>query len=239
LLSGQSVFLDISMIPSFHQRFPTVTKICREAGIDLDDGLLPVAPGAHFLMGGVLADQHGRTDLPGLYAVGETACTGVHGANRLASNSLLEGIVFAQETARTILADNTVHTMAVTKGNPSPSERGIVLPSKQAIQDMMTDHVGIVRDHSGLTKAKSWFERYAPFFAEINSEWPVESIERINMLTTGWLITTSALERTESRGGHFRKDYPHKSKRWYKKRIERRKLDEPSQIERKAAAIFP
>lgn len=236
LLNDKGVFLDISMIPDFSKRFPTVTNICAHAGIDVSDGLLPVSPGAHFLMGGIVTDTNGRTNLPGLYAVGETACTGVHGANRLASNSLLEGLVFANETAQAILAadKSKKKTASWLPFLPkSPPRQGCV-PSKSLIQEIMTKYVGIVREKSGLAQAQSWFEQYMPFCNEIVSGDALELIERINLLTVGWLITTSALERTESRGGHFRKDYPNKSKQWRGLRITRKSQRHTVQFEQRS-----
>ena len=94
------MYLDISMIPHFKEHFPTVADICESNGINLDEGKIPVAPGNHFLMGGIETDELSRTSIQGLYAVGEVACTGVHGANRLASNSLLEGLVYGYALGR-------------------------------------------------------------------------------------------------------------------------------------------
>ena len=95
--AGEETFIDIANIQDFEAKFPTITQLCHDNHVHLQDGLIPVAPGSHFLMGGVIADDKGRTTIPNLYAVGEVACTGVHGANRLASNSLLEGITFGQK----------------------------------------------------------------------------------------------------------------------------------------------
>ena len=99
---GKSVYLDITSIGDFEEQFPTVTSICKEHGIDLHAGKIPVVPGCHFLNGGILTDVNGQTSITGLYAIGEVACTGVHGANRLASNSLLEGLYFGDKLAESI-----------------------------------------------------------------------------------------------------------------------------------------
>ncbi|GAB3059318.1 L-aspartate oxidase [Virgibacillus ainsalahensis] len=228
---GRQVFLNIEDVANFADRFPTIYRACVHAGIDVDAGLLPVRPGAHFMMGGIKAAADGRTSLAGLFAVGEVACTGVHGANRIASNSLLEGIVFGKMTAERIL------DLAEDVDGCSPAELGRVqpvparvddrvragvgaspLPSNQEIQEKMTRLVGVVRVEADLLAMKEWVEGY-DFLGEDLNMMLVEDAEIINMLTVAWLMTTSALERTESRGSHFRADYPKRQAHWLKKRI--------------------
>ncbi|WP_027407946.1 L-aspartate oxidase [Anoxybacillus tepidamans] len=225
IVKGHRIYLDISMIPNFAERFPTIAGMCESYGVCIENGKLPVVPGAHFLMGGIVVDLWGETTVPGLYAVGEAACTGVHGANRLASNSLLEGIVFGARVAEALR--NEGQTAFAADGakelNTNPFEKP--LPTKEEIQTMMMQHVGIVRDEQSLTTAKEWFEQFS--IAElVNADLgslDEEEMTIVCMLITGWLITTSALERTESRGGHYRLDHPHEVEQWRKRRLERRK----------------
>ncbi len=221
---GKDVFLDISMILDFKERFPTITSICQEAGVNIDGGLLPVAPGAHFLMGGVMTDMNGETSIKGLYAIGEVACTGVHGANRLASNSLLEGIVFGHNLANYILQKQSEPSL-LSVHHASPRKLNVNLPDKSEIQEMMTKYVGIERSESGLLFAKEWVEQFmAPKEFSVRYEIrSTEQISRINMLTNAWLIITSALVRTESRGGHFRRDFPFTNEKWQQKKVIRQK----------------
>lgn len=220
---GNKVYLDISMIDDFTVRFPTITNLCIENEIPLERALLPVVPGAHFSMGGVKTDVKGRTSIPSLYAVGEVACTGVHGANRLASNSLLEGIVFGNIVARDILKDYSPNSSFHNSVSNSVhiSYDTLKLPSKAQIQEMMMDNVGIVRNHARLQYAIEWFETYKQEFEGIAPiHLSLEQLELVNMITVGWLIARSAIMRAESRGGHFREDYPAEDNHsWYKKEI--------------------
>lgn len=218
---GKKVFLDISNIDCFTTRFPTVSALCQVNGIDLSKGLLPVVPGAHFLMGGVKTTIKGETSIPYLYAIGEVACSGVHGANRLASNSLLEGIVFAHELADHI--ETIPKRYPLTRINEAFSFiKTDYLPQPSEIREMMMTYVGIVREHSGLMTAKNWFEKYYSISCKsIPIQLRKEEISKVNMLTVGWLITSSALMRTESRGGHYRDDYAAPDERYFKKRIVR------------------
>ncbi|RBW71611.1 L-aspartate oxidase [Bacillus taeanensis] len=217
---GEQVYLDIKDVSNFHERFPTISEMCKKNGIDLQKGLLPVMPGAHFNMGGVSTDQKGRTTLSNLYAVGEVAHTGVHGANRLASNSLLEGIVFAKQAANAILTNgnsrssSTVPSFAALKSNH--------YPSKKEIQKVMEKYVGIIRTKQGLQPAVQWFESYLKRISarSIYEEVSIDDVTKLNMLTSGWLIASAALRRTESRGGHYRSDYPLKDQlRWHQQTI--------------------
>jgi L-aspartate oxidase len=228
VLQGNNVYLDISMIANFPKRFPTITQLCLSYGIDIESGKLPVVPGAHFLMGGIKVDVNGQTSISGLYAVGEAACTGVHGANRLASNSLLEGIVFGKRLAETLrkgVKENILIETCKCTENHFVKKITKIWPSKQQIQTQMKQYVGIVRNESGLKKAKQWFEQFSiPDLLNADlDELTTEEITIINMIITGWMITTSALKRTESRGGHYRTDYPSMDENWKKKRIVRTK----------------
>ncbi|QTN01260.1 L-aspartate oxidase [Sediminibacillus dalangtanensis] len=217
---GIDVFLDISPVSNFSKRFPTIHRLCQKHHLDRSR-LLPVIPGSHFLMGGIKTGRGGETSLPGLYAVGEAAWTGVHGANRIASNSLLEGIVFGDLTAENILSKAPSlfvnHPAAFTNNQAFKG----TLPQKDAIRSMMTEYAGVVRDQRGLTKLKKWLEESFDPHGPITID-KRETAEKVNMLTVAWLITTSALARRESRGGHYRTDFPVSSTEWENKRIIRR-----------------
>ncbi|WP_338203207.1 L-aspartate oxidase [Parageobacillus thermoglucosidasius] len=225
---GHHVYLDISAVHRCHERFPALAHLCAEHGIDMETGRLPIVPGAHFLMGGVFVNDCGQTSIQGLYAVGEVACTGVHGANRLASNSLLEGIVFGARAAEAVRKETAPPPRLRKRPNDMQSDiKKAVrnLPEITAIQTIMSTYVGIVRDEQGLQYAKKWFEQF-PLSAFVDSsleDLSIEEITVIHMLLAGWLITTSALQRTESRGGHYRSDYPFAREQWKKRRICRTK----------------
>jgi L-aspartate oxidase len=220
---GKNIYLDITTIPSFSTRFPTITKLCQENGIELKSGKIPVVPGAHFMMGGIKVNDNGESSIPYLYAVGEVACTGVHGANRLASNSLLEGIVFANRLADFILSRERGDFILLNDNNTVfTKENNTRLLTQKEIQQAMMRHVGIVRNQNGLKQISDLFEPYitiTPKKIGANKE----GITRLNMLTTGWLIASSALRRIESRGGHYRSDYQDKKLEWNQTYIVRNK----------------
>ncbi len=199
IAGGHKVFLDCraALGESFAARFPTVYATCTSAGIDPARDPIPVAPAAHYHMGGIASDVRARTSLDGLWAVGECAATGLHGANRLASNSLLEALVFGTRAAEDIRG---AVTPGKASGEPPAPERFAAPPPPHALRDTMTRLVGLERDAEGLSKA-------------IDS---ITQIERagggepalLNMTTTAKLVTTAALARKESRGGHCRTDFP-------------------------------
>ncbi|WP_371069832.1 L-aspartate oxidase [Sediminibacillus sp. JSM 1682029] len=216
---GSEVFLDISPVSNFSNRFPTIHRLCQENDLD-GSTLLPVIPGSHFLMGGIKTGRGGETSLPGLYAVGEAAWTGVHGANRIASNSLLEGIVFGTLTAENILSKSP-SSLVSHPVFPNHHAAAGKLPEKEAIRRMMTEYAGVERDQQGLVKLKAWLEESFDPYA-VKSIDKRETAEKVNMMTVAWLITTSALSRRESRGGHYRTDFPFSKSEWGKKRIIRR-----------------
>lgn len=223
--SNQQVFLDIRNIEHFAERFPTITSLCCQNGIDLEQGLLPVVPGSHFSMGGVKTDLYGRTNISCLYAVGEVACTGVHGANRLASNSLLEGMVYGQRLAD-LLNSEHLNTTSNFKPKPfHPVEKSfsyrLKAPDPAVLKVKMMDNTGIVRSESGLASQKSWLESFDVdqwTSANLDGE-TVSNISKGFMLIAAWLITKSALQRVESRGGHFRMDHPFEADNWKQKTI--------------------
>lgn len=207
-LEGEKIYLDISNVKDFKKRFPSVTEICESSKIDLSKNIIPIIPGAHFHMGGIEALPDGTTNIKRLYAVGECACTGVHGANRLASNSLLEGLVFGKFLAENILNNNNEYVKSHEIYKDEISEVKIKkLPSKEEIQNKMMEFVGIVRYKDKIEKILNWFENYMPSnegFVKINIENTTnEQIEIYNMLTAGYLITKAALKRDESIGAHF------------------------------------
>ncbi|MBE4908126.1 L-aspartate oxidase [Bacillus luteolus] len=224
-INGNLVFLDISMIKNFRIKFPTITGICEKAGISLQEGLLPVAPGAHFLMGGIKTNLYGESTINGLYAIGEAACTGVHGANRLASNSLLEGIVFASLLAKRLISAPKQRRRPFLFAKRQRSSSGTSsLPTANEIRNLMSRYAGIERDEKGLIYAKQWIESYlnkdmVNGVLLVNASRSAYTV--INMLTTSWLILSSALEREESRGGHYRIDYPVSDSRWLKRYLSR------------------
>ncbi|KFN03380.1 L-aspartate oxidase [Bacillus clarus] len=211
-LAGEKVYLNISSIQNFEQRFPTVSSLCKKNGIDIKQNRIPVVPGAHFHMGGVKTNCDGETSIINLYAAGEVACNGVHGANRLASNSLLEGLVFGGRIGQHILAQQVqerIHTQEVRH----ESFGTVRLPTKAEIQEHMMKYAGIVRTEESLLYAKKWFSQYG--VRNIGLQYDIltnEEITIINMLTVCELMTESAFQRRESIGGHYRSDYPEKNK---------------------------
>ena len=207
LAAGSAVYLDARAIgKDFPARFPTVTALCRRAGLDPATQAIPVRPAAHYHMGGIAVDQCGRSSVPGLWACGEVAATGLHGANRLASNSLIEALAYARWIAEDIAgrealqAGTTVPLRATTA-----SRTDIDFASGTRIRRLMSEAVGVIRDHTGLAAAISELETLA--FAA-----PRPSI-RADLALVGLLIASAARERSESRGGHFRRDYPAPSTR--------------------------
>jgi L-aspartate oxidase len=202
--AGRGAFLDArtAIGAAFATRFPGVYGYCRSAGIDPARDLIPVAPAAHYHMGGVLADANGRTSLQGLWAAGEVASTGAHGANRLASNSLLEAAVYAARIAEDIggLAP-AAQTPSLRDEPRSTAAPAIIAPEReQALRALMSTHVGVIRTTEGLAYALGEIAR-------LEREW-VRVPQLRNMATAALLIAAAALQRTESRGGHFRSDYP-------------------------------
>lgn len=191
---GRGAFLDArtAIGQHFPTEFPAVFAACMRAGIDPRESPIPVAPAAHYHMGGIAAGPDGHTTLPGLYAVGECASTGVHGANRLASNSLLEAASFGRRTGRAAAAE-TLHDGSVIVP-PAPSD--LSSEALATLRAVMSDDVGVVRDATGLTRALA-------AMAELETKTP----DALPLLTAR-LIAASALVRHESRGGHYRADYP-------------------------------
>ncbi|QCJ41164.1 L-aspartate oxidase [Bacillus sp. S3] len=219
--NGHEVYLDINRIKDFEERFPSITAICRKNGVNLSEGRIPVAPGSHFLMGGVKTDLIGRTSINGLFAIGETACTGLHGANRLASNSLLEGLYQGKKLSQWMNVNSKKeHISKVPRFVPFTQEKSIFLPDVQILKEWMMKRVGIVRSKELLEEQNNWLQQlHVNDLTEFDS-YSIQDIESIFMYITAALITKAALCRTESRGGHFRSDFQEEDdKNWLKKTI--------------------
>jgi L-aspartate oxidase len=210
-----NVYLDLSHLDSAKvlEEFPGIAKVCREFGLDITRDPIPVRPGAHYMVGGVTVDARGRTTLPGLWAAGEVSSSGLHGANRLASNSLLEGLVFGETCGRGAAEEAARQpddfTVPPVQGcfEPEDSGRLDVADLTNSLRSLMVRNMGIVRNRAGLLEA----ERTVAFWCryvlrrEFNTRagWELQ-----NLLSVARLMIRSALERTESRGVHFRSDFP-------------------------------
>jgi L-aspartate oxidase len=214
------VYLDMRHVKEdLRARFPGISAFLAQHGLDLSRDLIPVRPAAHYLMGGVRTDLHGQTSLPGLFAAGEVACTGVHGANRLASNSLLEGLVFGARAGEAML-DTPSSLSVATAGVMPPSQRADSAALEQAItslRDEMWRNVGLLRDADGLQHAEQILRSLQPVMKPEGS--PADSGAAIarNLFDTAHLITQAALAREESRGAHFRMDYPQRDDAAFRK----------------------
>jgi L-aspartate oxidase len=198
LAAGRKVFLDCrkAVGGKFAEEFPTVYAACREAGIEPALEPIPVAPAAHYHMGGVATDMRGRTSLEGLWAVGECAATGLHGANRLASNSLLEALVFGTRAAEDVRAHAAERA---AQGTPPAPEHFQIPPAPQVLRRAMTRLVGLERSAETLTKALD-------VIAQVERAGAHEAA-LLNVTATAKLVAAGALKRRESRGSHFRTDY--------------------------------
>ncbi|RYX85092.1 L-aspartate oxidase [bacterium] len=215
------VFLDLThnSAQEIAARFPTIYSTCVAYGVDPSKDLIPVAPAEHYMMGGIRTDMDGATNVPGLLACGECACTGVHGANRLASNSMLEGLVFGIRTvsaAIRCLESNLELPTPPHSKQPEQIGADFDLETLQAartqLQSAMWKGVGLVRDDAGLRKTlRVLNDLYARFGHPAVKR---EAIELANMIECAWLVTRAALERKESRGAQFRRDYPELNDAW-------------------------
>jgi L-aspartate oxidase len=210
------VYLDISHQPlSFLQEhFPNIYARCLELGIDISKQPIPVVPAAHYTCGGVLADLHGRTDLAGLYAIGEAACSGLHGANRLASNSLVECMVFAQATTQDICSAPAPTAPTLPKWDDSrvgdADETVVISHNWDELRRFMWDYVGIVRTNKRLERAAHRITLLQDEIQEFYANFQVtrDLLELRNLVQVADLIVRSAQARHESRGLHFSRDYP-------------------------------
>jgi L-aspartate oxidase len=229
--TGAPIFLSLETLdPAFvHERFPLISEACRQAGLDLARDRVPIGPAAHYVMGGVQTDLDGRTSIPGLLAAGEVACTGVHGANRLASNSLLEGLVFGARAGAAMRcgaagAASFRESAFVDAPGTETAEGGFGFSATDAsrIQQLMWHDVGLVRDLAGLTRALATLDgAWLQMESGIRHGEPLSADEWrfANLVAVGRLIARAALRRQESRGGHFRSDYPQHDDIHWKKRV--------------------
>ncbi len=244
-LATAHVWLDMRPIPAdkIRHRFPNIIKVCQHWGVDVFHEPIPVAPAAHYWMGGIVADLMNRTNIPGLYAVGETASTGVHGANRLASNSLLECIVFGAQMANIELENiglpSETPVLPLRTFSPDASEWNIQQTQLEVLREklprLVWENAGICREQSGLETAIATIESWQQDFAILplsqfllalrpgepasfdlpDVEWQLRLwAETRNLLDVADLILKSAAFRTESRGGHYRLDYPQPNPNW-------------------------
>ncbi len=240
-----NVWLDLRPIPAaqIQHRFPNIIKVCQSWGIDVFTTPIPVSPAAHYWMGGITTNLHNQTSIPGVYAVGEVSCTGVHGANRLASNSLLECLVFGAEFAHIqiqplVFFDQPDFQAAISDDQiwqDWPQQQQVCQHIRQELPKVMWQVAGIARQadelQSGMIQVEKWRQEFAqlPISQAIKNfqphqvmRWPNSVTqddlrtwaETSNLLDIGHLILTSALFRTESRGGHFRTDFPQTAADW-------------------------
>ncbi len=215
LETEKDIYLDFRPIGErkIKKRFPNILRICKEYGFDILKEPIPVEPVAHYFMGGIETDEFGRTSIKNLYACGEVACTGLHGANRLASNSLLEGLVFGRRCILGILQDEPVPSKNLPKLKFNIKEKEVPF-DKEEIKKLMWENVGILREGKRLEYALKIFEGW---IKEIDIFFPnKEFLELKNMSTIGYLMTKSALLREESRGAHSRIDFPTMKDKWRK-----------------------
>jgi L-aspartate oxidase len=218
--TGGPIFLSLRHlnVDEVHRRFPTIAATCLKAGFDLARDLIPVGPAAHYVMGGVETDLDGRTSVAGLFAAGEAACTRVHGANRLASNSLLEGLVFGARAGRAMAGaprDAELPEMTVLAGSHPPgADRGqtrLTPLDEHEIRRLMWKCVGLFRERTNLLQAVELLrDQHAALDNRLATQVPLDhdGWRRASIVTVASLIARAALRREESRGGHFRTDFP-------------------------------
>ncbi len=200
-------------------RFPQIFHYCLEHGLDMSRDLIPVAPAAHYMIGGIRVNTWGESSLPGLFAAGEVACTGVHGANRLASNSLLEVLVFGKRIIERSIKGGRQEGAGEWTGDMrgimkhETISHGVPTPGRSALQQLLWENAGIVRNGIGLAKAAAILASWQHSLPHPNDR---PSWELLNLIITGRLMTEAALMRLESRGAHFRLDYPLVDVAWHK-----------------------
>jgi L-aspartate oxidase len=223
------LWLDATMIHAFREHFPTIWAACEKVGLDPEEEWLPVAPAAHYMSGGVVTDLDGATTLSHLWACGETACSGVHGANRLASNSLLDGLVFGRRVIEAVLAgkEHAENTGAMSgvldvELDGEPEADPIVLPKaaqervtdpadlRGAVQRVMSADCGVVRDLDGLRMASETLADLAALSEDLPPR-TIATYEVLSVARVSRAIVATALARMESRGAHFRSDHPERS----------------------------
>ncbi len=217
------VYLDLTHLDKdlVRKRFPHIRLTCKMYNIDITDDLIPVSPAAHYIMGGVKTDLNGATSLKGLYAAGEVACTGVHGANRLASNSLLEGLVFGARAGRAAVnAGHTIHEKELQADESkilhfapcSPPRDTDPKEIRTSLKKLMWEKVGIIRCAESLSAAKDCLLKWSPAMEGRSCNRDEQELK--NMLTVAWLITEAGMKRKGSVGAHYRSDYPDRGADW-------------------------
>jgi L-aspartate oxidase len=224
------VFLDARHIGDFANRFPTVTAACRAAGIDPVRQPIPVVPGAHYSCGGIVTDVCGQTELPGLFAAGEVARTGLHGANRLASNSLLEGLVVGGRAGKAAAA-HAAAVGPVLAVAPEPVVH--TAPERGELQRAMGRHASVVRDAAGMTRLSVMLSQ-----AEVRTVAGRRDFEDVALAVAARAVTAAALARTESRGCHHREEHPQTAAEQARSNVLRLSDDQTSVlVEALAAAV--
>jgi L-aspartate oxidase len=231
---ADNVFLDMTHLQADYvmQRFPRIYRTCKDLGIDITKEPVPVSPAAHYIMGGVKTDFWGATSIHGLFAAGEAACTGVHGANRLASNSLLEGLVYGERAGLGAARYARKHFNRKTSGLRDGVRRSHearlssgampdIARMRSSLKKLMWEQVGIVREKKGLTSALKQLKEWDRMMKGRAPDRDVFEIR--NMITTALLITRSALQREGSVGAHFRSDFPTKGKNWRRRTVLQKK----------------
>lgn len=210
IASAGEAFLDARPIgvAHLHERFPNVTKAALDAGFDLTTEPVPIAPAAHYFLGGVATDVWGRTTIPGLFAAGECAATGVHGANRMAGNSLTEAVVFGKRAAMTMTDEAQPTAVPVVDDDEEPAVRPIGADDWARLRHAMSQGAGLVRTKKSLEQAQRVLDDIAASSGVLRAA-----------AIAGSLICRSALERDESRGVHFRSDHPERTKRWDERHV--------------------
>jgi L-aspartate oxidase len=216
----KNVFLDVTHLPpnTIATRFPQIYRFCLDHRLDIAKELIPVAPAAHYMIGGIRVNIWGESNIPGLFAAGEVACTGAHGANRLASNSLLEVLIFSKRiiektsgiyepTTATSASHNDIHHQLKQK----QLAKDVPAPSLSALQSLLWDKVGIIRSKEGLIEAA---DTLADWQKSLPPPRDRQSYELANLVLTGRSMAESALLREESRGAHFRSDFPESLPEW-------------------------
>ncbi|MFT4113360.1 L-aspartate oxidase [Silvibacterium sp.] len=237
--SSQLVYLDMRHVRDLHpgldlvQRFPGISAFLAQHNLSLANDLIPIRPAAHYLMGGIRTDLDGRTSLPRLYAAGEAACTGVHGANRLASNSLLEGLVFGARAAEAMREEAPLPKPAPAIAS-APQSEGNIAERRTELQQRMWRDAGLLRDRAGLEAMRDYLaEHPAPATVALDRE----AIEYASLHAVASLIVHSALAREESRGAHFRSDFAQRDDARYRRHTVIRK--EVLSLADSVAAVSP
>lgn len=217
---SDNVLIDVTHLQPYNisNRFPHIYRFCLEHGLDITRDMIPVAPAAHYMIGGIKTNSWGETNIAGLFACGETACTSVHGANRLASNSLLEAVVFSKRIIKKTVdggisktpnaGDSTEVYYSLSR---QKIQQLIAPPSLSALQLLHWDKVGIIRNKEGLTQAANILVAWQKSLPQSTD---LPSFELSNLILVGRLVTEAALIREESRGAHFRTDFPQSSSNW-------------------------